>query len=106
MERRSDDDPNLSVALAATPSANGTLGMLTPDITPPNLDQKDPYGLKSNPFTHQLPIRRLFIQLCFVHAVLLERRHYGQLGWSAPYDFATVDLVGTTSAASPGRTPK
>lgn len=92
LERKSDDDPALSVALQQTYRANGTLGFFSPEAVPPNLDQKDPYQLKGNAFTHGVPLRRLFAYLCFSHAILLERRHYGQLGWSSTYDFNTVDL--------------
>lgn len=36
--------------------------------------------------------RRLVFGLCMFHAVVIGRKKYGAVGWSAPYQFSSADL--------------
>jgi len=84
------------------------------DIFPPSILMKGikitfepPRGIKNNllrSFQSQDPKKfedslkpyqwkKLFFGLAFFHALILERRQYGPLGWNIPYEFTTADFT-------------
>lgn len=52
-----------------------------------NIDEEE-IKLCSNPY----PLRRLTFSLVLFHALLVERRKYGPIGWINPYEFLNEDF--------------
>jgi len=53
-----------------------------------NIDE-DEIKLCANPY----PLRRLTFSLSLFHALLIERRKYGSIGWVNPYEFLKEDFI-------------
>eukprot|EP01107_Rhizomastix_libera_P011726 TRINITY_DN2935_c0_g1_i3.p1 TRINITY_DN2935_c0_g1~~TRINITY_DN2935_c0_g1_i3.p1 ORF type:complete len:3350 (-),score=861.62 TRINITY_DN2935_c0_g1_i3:62-10111(-) len=89
--------------LTSMPSDKFPISVLQSGI---KMTNEPPKGIKSNMLRafsgfddnflssceKQLPYKKLLFGLCFFHAVILERRKFGPLGWNIPYDFTSGDL--------------
>lgn len=99
------EDPNSSFRLfiTALPSKTIPLSIIQNSI---KLTNEPPRGLKTSLASAYSSIestifdgcakptlyKRFFYSLCFFHALILERRKYGPLGWNIPYEFSISDL--------------
>lgn len=90
------------VFLTAEPSEGIPIGLLENSI---KLTNEPPQGLKANlkrAFAsfdkdefdfRESNVKTLQFALCWFHAVVIERKKFGPLGWNANYPFNTGDLV-------------
>jgi dynein heavy chain len=100
-----DSNSSFRLFLTALPSKNIPISIIQNSV---KLTNEPPRGLKTslastyNSFdamfyescTGKQPVYKRFLySLCFFHALILERRKYGPLGWNIPYEFSISDLA-------------
>lgn len=109
LERKVEDlDPELvhrdfRLWLTSMPSASFPVAVLQEGA---KVVMEPPKGLRTNVTSTYLTFeagylddctkvsefRKLLFGICFMHAVVQDRRKFGALGWNTPYEFATGDL--------------
>ena len=90
--------------LTSMPSPNFPVPVLQSGI---KMTNEPPRGLKANlertfneispkyyeSSSKPLPFKKLLFSLAFFHAVILERRKFGAIGWNIPYEWMTSDFL-------------
>jgi dynein heavy chain len=94
--------PDFRLWLTTDPTDRFPLGILQRALKvvtePPdglNLNMRASYSRLSQEVLDACPhpaYKPLVYALCFLHAVVLERRKYGKIGWNVPYDFNESDF--------------
>ncbi|KAL6756408.1 dynein heavy chain and region D6 of dynein motor-domain-containing protein [Haematococcus lacustris] len=97
---------NLASVIASLPSEVATAGhRAAAKVEGPALKSFGPSGHRMQPDREVLnpreaavmgpAWRQLVLRLCLFHALLLERQHYGTLGWRRSYEFSAADFLST-----------
>lgn len=103
---RENMEPNFRLFITALPDKNFPLGLLQMSTKVTN---EPPSGLKAGLLKSYTIIvdqdrlervdqgaaqwRQLLFALCFLHSIVQERRKFGSLGWSIPYEYNNGDLT-------------
>ena len=103
---REGSDPNFRLFITALPDVAFPLGLLQMSTKVTN---EPPAGLKAGILRSYTIIvdqdrlervdqgasqwRQLLFALCFMHSVVQERKKFGSLGWSIPYEYNNGDLT-------------
>eukprot|EP00388_Colpodella_angusta_P004961 GDKJ01015752.1.p1 GENE.GDKJ01015752.1~~GDKJ01015752.1.p1 ORF type:complete len:1362 (+),score=365.83 GDKJ01015752.1:613-4086(+) len=98
---REEVHPNFRLWLTAMPVSYFPMSVIQNAV---KMTNEPPRGLQANLsrsfksisddfFEHKSPSkwRKLHYGLCFFHALILERRRFGALGWNIPYEFSEPD---------------
>ncbi|CBZ53630.1 hypothetical protein NCLIV_034170 [Neospora caninum Liverpool] len=98
-----DSHPDFRLFLTSAPSPHFPESVLLNSVKVTN---EPPRGLRQNLLRSYLGFDETFLEdhpnpaawknvlfaLCFFHAMLLERRKFGHLGWNVPYEFSHSDM--------------
>jgi dynein heavy chain, axonemal len=95
--------PDFRLWLTTDPTDRFPLGILQRSLKvvtePPDglkLNMRSSYSRVDQEILDSCPhpaFKPLVYALCFLHAVVLERRKYGKIGWNVPYDFNFSDWL-------------
>tara|TARA_B100000795_G_C22806619_1_gene445355 strand:- start:150 stop:14669 length:14520 start_codon:yes stop_codon:yes gene_type:complete len=97
-------DPSFRLFITACPHSDFPLGLLQMSTKVTN---EPPAGLRAGLMRSYSTIidqdrleridgalwKRLLFGMCFLHSIVQERRKFGPLGWSIPYEFNTGDIT-------------
>ena len=97
-------DPSFRLFITACPHPDFPLGLLQMSTKVTN---EPPAGLRAGLMRSYSTIidqdrleridgalwKRLLFAMCFLHSIVQERRKFGPLGWSIPYEFNTGDIT-------------
>ena len=103
MQVEADTHPDYRLWLTSMPTSRFPVPVLQSGI---KLTNEPPKGLKANlartfndvnerdyeMCTKQDEYKTLLFSLAFFHAVILERRKFGAIGWNIPYEWMNSDL--------------
>jgi len=96
-------NPEFRLWLTSMPSASFPVGVLQNGV---KMTKEPPKGLRANLKSTYIKLsdtaltatskpeiyRKLLFGLCFYHALAIERKKFGALGWNVPYSFNETDL--------------
>jgi dynein heavy chain, axonemal len=99
----SETDPNYRLWLTSMPTTKFPVPVLQSGI---KLTNEPPKGLKANvkrtynevkekeyeSCSKNMEFKKLLFSLAFFHAVILERRKFGSIGWNIPYEWMNSDF--------------
>lgn len=104
--------PNYRVFLSAEPAGDPSMHVIPISVLQSSIKitNEPPTGMQANIHraldnfaqealercSKDAEYRSILFNLCYFHAVVLERRKFGTIGWNRPYPFSTGDLMIST----------